>query len=276
MMGKTKDPPPFTLDKQYTQWKTEVKAWLFTADNTDKNKAALSIALSLPEKGCNSIRQRIFNSVTFFKMGGTEANPAEEISKDAWKDLIAFMDKEFAKDDIAELYDKTELFLHTVKREEDSMKEYINMFDDAFSQATKAGIGAVSSGFIMCLFMKNAGIDQKDFKFVASKPLGKLPLVGQQLRGGKHVLIDRQSPALGVRTVGGGAAWARRVFGLAAALGACCGGAAAGSACGAAATGQSEGRGGAACGDGCAVPLRRAPPAGGGRMNRPNLKGGAG
>ena len=113
-MGKNKDPPPFTLDKQYTQWKTEVKAWLFSADTTDKNKAALSIALSLPEKGCNSIRQRIFNSVKFFSPGGTEANPTEEVSKDAWKDLIAFMDKEFAKDTIAKLYDKTEAFLNTV------------------------------------------------------------------------------------------------------------------------------------------------------------------
>ena len=167
-MGKSKDPPPFTLDKQYSQWKTEVKAWLFTADTADRNKAALTIALSLPEKGCNNIRQRIFNSVKFFQDGGTAEAPTEEISKDAWKDLIAFMDKEFAKDDISELYDKTEAFLHTVKKEGESMKEYINRFDDAFSQATKAGIGAVASGFIMCLFVKNAGIDSKDFKFVAS------------------------------------------------------------------------------------------------------------
>ena len=122
-MGKNKDPPPFSLDKQYTQWKTEVKAWLYTADSQDKNKAALSIALSLPEKGCNSIRQRIFNSVTFFEAGGTAEEPTEVISKDAWKDLIAFMDKEFAKDDIAELYDKTETLLHTVKQDADSMKE---------------------------------------------------------------------------------------------------------------------------------------------------------
>ena len=31
------------------------------------------------------------------------------------------------------------------------------------------------------------------FKFVASKPLEKLPLIGQQLVGGQHVLIDRTS-----------------------------------------------------------------------------------
>jgi len=31
------------------------------------------------------------------------------------------------------------------------------------------------------------------FKFVASKPLEKLPLIGQQLVGGRHVLIDRKT-----------------------------------------------------------------------------------
>ena len=99
-MGKTKDPPPFSLDKPYEQWKTEVKAWIYTADAGDKNKAALTIALSLPEKGCNNIRQRIFNSVTFFVEGGTREAPAEVISPNAWRDIVAFMDKEFAKDDL--------------------------------------------------------------------------------------------------------------------------------------------------------------------------------
>ena len=31
------------------------------------------------------------------------------------------------------------------------------------------------------------------FKFVASKSLKNLPLIGQQLVGGKHVLIDRKT-----------------------------------------------------------------------------------
>ena len=91
------------MDKPYEQWKTEIKAWMYTADAADKNKAALTVALSLPEKGCNNIRQRIFNSVTFFTIGGTNENPVEKISDNAWKDLIEFMDKEFAKDDIARI-----------------------------------------------------------------------------------------------------------------------------------------------------------------------------
>ena len=77
------------MDKPYEQWKTEIKAWMYTADAADKNKAALTVALSLPEKGCNNIRQRIFNSVTFFTQGGTQEAPVEKISDNAWKDLIA-------------------------------------------------------------------------------------------------------------------------------------------------------------------------------------------
>ena len=65
-MGKTRDPPPFSLEKPYEQWKLEIKAWRLTADAADQNKAALTIALSLPEKGSNSIRERIFNPVNVF------------------------------------------------------------------------------------------------------------------------------------------------------------------------------------------------------------------
>ena len=166
-MGKAKDPPHFSLEKPYNQWKTEIKAWMFSADTADQNKAALTIALSLPEKGCNSIRTRIFNKITFF-VPGTLADPAEKISPTAWKDMIDFMDKEFAKDDISELYDKTDEFLHTAKDDEETMKDYLNRFDDAMNQAEKAGMGELSQGFKMCLFLKNAKLDQKDFKFVVS------------------------------------------------------------------------------------------------------------
>ena len=66
-MGKNKDPPPFTLDKQYTQRKTEVKAWLFSAKTTDKNKAALSIALSLPKVAIASDRESSTQSSSSLK-----------------------------------------------------------------------------------------------------------------------------------------------------------------------------------------------------------------
>ena len=166
-MGKNKDPPPFSLEKPYTQWKSEIKAWLHTVDTVDKNKNALTIALTMPEKGCNNIRQRIFNSVKLFDPPAEEA-AEETISKTAWKELMVFLDKEFAKDDIAELYDKSNQFLHTQKNENEAVKEYINRFEDALNQATKAGIGDISQGFKMTLFLRNARLEDRDFKFVLS------------------------------------------------------------------------------------------------------------
>ena len=112
-MGKSKDPPQFSLEKPYQQWKAEIKVWLY-GQEAEKNKSALQVALSFPEKGCGNIRQRVFNSVKFFIEGATP-NDDETVSPTAWKDLMTFLDKEFKKDDIAELFDRTQTFLHTHK-----------------------------------------------------------------------------------------------------------------------------------------------------------------
>ena len=168
MGQKTKDPPSFSLDKPYQQWKAEVKAWQYTVDQADKNKCALTIALSLPEKGCNDIRKRIFNTVNFYTTTGEGENRVEKISDTAYKDIIDFLDKEFAKDDIAELYDKTDTFLHTKKKDSETIKDFINRFDDNMSQAEKAGMGDISQGFKMCLFLKSSNLQDSDFKFVVS------------------------------------------------------------------------------------------------------------
>ena len=45
------------------------------------------------------------------------------------------------------------------------------------------------------------------FKFVASESLKKLPLIGQQLLGGKHVLIDRRSRKSQLRSFKESCAW---------------------------------------------------------------------
>ena len=60
-MGKAKDPPRFSLDKPYEQWKTEIRLWQLEQpdDNADTAKHAIRIALDMPEEGCNDIRARI-------------------------------------------------------------------------------------------------------------------------------------------------------------------------------------------------------------------------
>ena len=67
-MGKIKDPPRFSLDKPYDQWKTEIALWQLEqpADNTDTSKHAITIALAMPETGCNDVRARILASVKLF------------------------------------------------------------------------------------------------------------------------------------------------------------------------------------------------------------------
>ena len=91
-----------------------------TVDKADQNRAALIIALSLPEKGCNNIRQRIFDSVKF-TLPETATEP-EKISPDAWNDTFAFLDKEFAKNKDLDL-------IMSMNQEQDQTEDEIQAHD---------------------------------------------------------------------------------------------------------------------------------------------------
>ena len=113
-MGKAKDPPRFSLDKPYEQWKTEIRLWQLEQadDNTDTAKHAMRIALDMPEEGFNYLRARILAGVTLYD---TAADGKISANKDAFKNLIAFLDKEFKKDDILQMCNYIDAWLDTSK-----------------------------------------------------------------------------------------------------------------------------------------------------------------
>ena len=58
-----KVPPAFTALKSYSRWIEEIKVWQALTD-LDKKKQGLAIALSLPEEGLNSVRDKVFSEIT--------------------------------------------------------------------------------------------------------------------------------------------------------------------------------------------------------------------
>lgn len=58
-----KVPPVFTANKPYSRWVDEVKAWEVLTD-LEAKKRGIAIALSLPEEGQNSIRDKVFSELT--------------------------------------------------------------------------------------------------------------------------------------------------------------------------------------------------------------------
>ena len=166
-MGKPKDPPKFSLDKPYDQWKTEITLWQLEqpADNADTAKHAISIALAMPETGCNDIRARILGSVVLFD---TDAEGKNTPNKDAFKNLIDFLDKEYKKDRTLDMCTSIDKWLEVSRSEHNNLKEYINAYDFAYKHAKKLGLPEMPQEFLMQRFMKGAMLDDKDYKFVMS------------------------------------------------------------------------------------------------------------
>ena len=66
-----KVPPVFTELKPYSRWVDEVRAWEALTD-LDKKKRGIAIALSLPEEGKASIRDKVFNQLTVAELNDDE------------------------------------------------------------------------------------------------------------------------------------------------------------------------------------------------------------
>ena len=61
----------------------------------------------MPEKDCADVRARILATVTHYR----EVDNVKKRHPDAFKNLIEFMDKEFKKDDRADMCDKNNTFI---------------------------------------------------------------------------------------------------------------------------------------------------------------------
>lgn len=121
-----KVPPVFTTQKPYSRWVDEIKAWEALTD-LDKNKRGIAIALSLPEEGQSSIRDKVFSDLTL------DALKAD----DGVNQLIAFMDKIFKKDELSEAYEAYTEFDRFRRSKVSSMENYVTEFEKLYNKTKK-------------------------------------------------------------------------------------------------------------------------------------------
>ena len=114
-MGIKKDPPPFDSErKPFPRYKTEVSTWTLVTE-VPKDKWALVLALSLPEDDKSGIRNKVFDSLGEQKLKG----------KEGYQELMNFLEKEFGKDEIYDVFNKFEEFESCRKKQSQSMQQYI-------------------------------------------------------------------------------------------------------------------------------------------------------
>ncbi|CAG2223740.1 unnamed protein product [Mytilus edulis] len=121
-----KVPPVFTEQKPYSRWIDEIKAWKALTD-LDKKKMGIAIALSLPEEGLNSIRDKVFSDLSLEAL-----NADDGVDK-----LIEFMDKIFKKDELSEAYEAYSEFDRFRRSKVISMEEYVTEFEKLYNKTKK-------------------------------------------------------------------------------------------------------------------------------------------
>lgn len=121
-----KAPPVFATHKPYSRWVEELKAWE-TLTDLDVKKRGLAVALSLPEEGQNSIRDKVFN----------ELSTAVLNADDGVKQLITFMDNIFKKDELSEAYEIYTEFDRFKRTSGMAMEEYVTEFEKLYNRSKK-------------------------------------------------------------------------------------------------------------------------------------------
>ena len=118
-----KVPPAFTVLKSYNRWIEEIKVWQALTE-LEKKKQGLAIALSLPEEGQNSVRDKVFSEIS-----ADVLNADDGVTK-----LIEFLDKIFKKDELSEAYETYVEFDRFRRSKVSSMEDYVIEFEKLFIQ----------------------------------------------------------------------------------------------------------------------------------------------
>ena len=147
-----KNPPRFSMTKNYEMYKKELESWK-AITSIEAAKLGRVVALSLPEEDPSGIRQKVFNSVN---LDGA----------DGYKNLIAFMDKEFKKDEISDMCEKIRKFMKLHKAKDQTIQQYISEFDQAYQSAKNTGLTDLPDQYLMYMLLENALLKDQDYRLV--------------------------------------------------------------------------------------------------------------
>lgn len=125
-----KKPPTFDLKiKSYALYSEELKAWQALTE-VDENKQALAVALAFPENDSDCIRDKVFSEIGVDKLKSSEG----------MKELKAFLDGIYKRDDLSEAYESYTVFEKFIKPVQMSMENYVGEFDKLYNKTKKHGI----------------------------------------------------------------------------------------------------------------------------------------
>ena len=140
-----KNPPNLEKEKDYAQWKNEVKMWQLVTD-LDNKKRGLALALSLQGKP---------------REVALEMDPAKLNADDGVEVLIVELDKVFEKDKMDQAYSAYTAFDKYQREGSISMSAYIIEFEQKYNKCKKYEM-ALLDAMLAFKLLDNAGLGQSD------------------------------------------------------------------------------------------------------------------
>lgn len=123
------NPPSFTNLRTYERFKQEPLAWK-AITGLSKDKQGIAIALSLPEDNETHIKDKVFDQISI-----------DDLKRDFGLNiLLAFLDKHLAKDDLADSLEKFDDFDDFIRKDGQTISEFIALFDSKYRKIEKKNI----------------------------------------------------------------------------------------------------------------------------------------
>jgi transposase InsO family protein len=141
-------PPDYSKAKSYERYKIELKAWREITE-LPKTKQGIAIALSLPEE--NDIREQVFDCLSIDTLKDEKG----------FESLIDFLDKKLGKDDLSDSWEKFNDFEEFERKNQVSIKDYIDTFDLKYSKLNKMKL-TLPSPILAFKLLKSSNISKTE------------------------------------------------------------------------------------------------------------------
>ena len=147
---------PHFKSKSYERYRLELEAWREITE-LGKSKQGIAIALSLPEVSECNIRENVFDELSIKDLK----------SEDGFDKLLFFLDSKLNKEDIADSWEKFEIFEDYRRGKGQSITNYIWEFHQRYNKIKKVGMMLPSETLAFKL-LRSAGLSKKEHDLVIS------------------------------------------------------------------------------------------------------------
>ena len=189
-----KNPPQFSMKKSYEVYKTELEIWTKATD-VKPGKWGYLVALSLPNEQENPIRDKVMTQLKDKLGPGPTVDGQEGDQEAGYKEIVKWLDEEFKQEKNTNLCSKIDSFMSVKRKEQETVKDFISNFDQAYIEAINSGLTELPDVYLLWQLLKNCGLSDHEYRLVQTKMTTprRMSYTSKERRVSRFSLMDQES-----------------------------------------------------------------------------------